>query len=469
MNLHWFSRTKIEPVVKSRPEFDSIRRVFREEEKIIKKSIHPIYRGLAIIIGLVILANLGFFGTVAADTIKDKTVALKMFEKGNYLVLLQNNTEMRPTGGFIGTFAIVSFSNYKISKIDFNTNIYKLDNAFTKVTQVVPPAPLAKISDNHWAMRDANFAVDFPTASQDVQWFLEKESGQKVDGVIAVNASLVQDLLSLTGPINLDKYDMTVTSSNFLTEMAQKIEKEYFYDTANQVENEPKTILKDLMPILMEKTVHLPKYKLVKLALDSLSQKMVLLESNSAVTQQSILLNNWGGEVQATTSDYLAINNANITDLRKIKNGGAKTSLNIKESINYTINEVNGALESDLTLTRSHIGSYTWPDGVNMNWTKILVPAGSVLVNAQLNGQDVTSKIETGQEAGKTYFATWINTAPQTSNVLNLKYELPISTSNYSLLVQKQPGNLGDNLTVNFKNRTIYNDFFNQDLKLKAR
>lgn len=469
MNFHWFERTKTQPVARHRPEVDSIRRVLRYEEKIIKKNSSYIYQGLVVFVALVLLANFSFFGTVAAQAVKNKTSALKMFENGSYLVVFQNNAEMRPTGGFIGTFAVVDFADYKIKKIDFNTNIYKLDNAYTSKTQVLPPEPLSKITDDKWALRDSNFDVSFPEASADIRWFYEQESGRKVDGVIAINASIISDLLRLTGPVYLTKYETTITADNFFSEMAQKIEKEYFYDAAKQSENEPKTILKDLMPILADKAFNLPKYKLAKLASDSLTQKQILLFSNNNSIEHSILINNWGGEIQATKSDYLAVNNANITDLRDIKNGGAKTSLKIKESINYQISEIGGQLQSNLTLTRSHAGSYAWPDGTNMNWTRILVPEGSTLLTAELNGQDVSDIVEIGYEAGKKTFGLWINTNPQASSVLNVTYKPNIEDKNYSLLLQSQPGNLGDNLLVNYKNKTIFKGFFNQDLKLKVK
>jgi hypothetical protein len=469
LNLHWFERTKTQPVSKHRPEVDSIRRVLRYEEKLIKKNSNYIYQGLVILAALVLLANFSFFGTVTAQSIKNKAGALKMFENGSYLVIFQNNAEMRPTGGFIGTFAVVAFADYKIKKIDFNTNIYKLDNAFTALTQVAPPDPLSKITEDKWALRDSNFDVNFPEAAADIRWFYEQESGQKVDGVIAINASIISDLLRLTGPVYVSKYDTTITADNFFDEMAQKIEKEYFYDKPNQSENEPKTILKDIMPILADKAFDLPKVKLAKLAADSMDQKQILLQSNNSQIQKAILANNWGGEIQSTNSDYLAINNANITDLKEIKNGGAKTSLKIKELINYQIGEIDGQLQSNLTLTRSHTGSYIWPDGANMNWTRILVPKGSSLIKAELNGKDITDEIEINYEAGKTYFATWINTNPQTSSVLNISYKPNIENKNYSLLLQSQPGNLGDDLTVNYKDKTIYKGFFNQDLKLKAK
>lgn len=448
-------------------------------------------------VSLAISLTLSFWTTVKILELREKASILKIFERGKYLIIFQNNTEMRPTGGFIGSFATVQFKDYKVEKIDFNTNIYKLDNAFIQNNQIDTPAPLADISHNHWSLHDANFAVDYPQASKDIEWFYEQENkalsneqetkalsneqenkalsnkeetGDQVDGVMAINASLIKDLLTQTGPVYLPSYDLNVSADNFYTALAQKIEKEYFNDATKQIENEPKTILKDLMPILMDKAIGLPKQKLLKLVLTALDEKQILVQSNDPKIEQAVLGSGWGGEIQETNGDYLSINNANITDLTQQKNGGAKTSLSIKEKINYRVDNFDGKLTANLILTRTHTGSYNWPDGVNINWTRILVPLGSTLMKAELNGEDITKKIEVTTESQKTTFGLWINTAPQTSNVLSISYSLPFSLGpkgNYSLLVQKQPGNIGDSLTATLDNKVLYNGFFNKDLTIR--
>lgn len=449
-----------------RIELDALRKIRRELKQPLTKK-RSTWRWVSLILIFVLLVNFSFWGTIGALEIKERADILKLVQSGRYLVLFQNNAEMRPTGGFIGSFGVAEIQNYKLINFDFNTNIFKLDNAFVAQNQVTPPAPLAKVSQNHWSLHDSNFSVDFPTAAQDIQWFYEKESGQRVDGVIALNASTVQNLLKLTGPIYLDKYQTNITADNFFDELAQKIEKEYFYDAQNQQVNEPKTILKDMMPLLLAKAKTVGKPQLIKLVLTELAQKQILIQSNNAAAENLILTTGWGGQIATNAGDYFYVNNANITDTLVNKNAGAKTSLKIKEAVDYQVEEQDGKLISDLTLTRSHTGSYVWPDGVNTNWTRILVPEGSVLQTAELNGKDISDQIEIGTEAGKTYFGLWINTTPQTSNVLKLQYQLPIAPADYHLTVQKQPGNLGDALKVSFANKVLFNGALDTDKIIK--
>ena len=419
---------------------------------------------ILLIIIMIPLITLG--SVLGAHALKEKIDFLKLLRQGKYLVLFQNNAEMRPSGGFIGSFAIVELQDYKIKSINFNTNIYKLDKAFSQSHIIPPPAPLDEISGGKWALRDANFAVSFPEAAQKIEWFYEAESGEKVDGVIAINASVVQDLLKIVGPIDLPQYQTTITAENFFENLASKIEVEYFLDQGNKITNEPKSILKDMMPKLFANITDISKIQIAKLIYEELSQKQILLYTNNTEVQKAILGESWGGEIKDYDGDYLTVNNANIAEASGQEVSG-KSSLKIKEAINYKVEEKEGLLWGNLNLTRSHSGSYEWPDGINHNWTRILVPKGTLLKQAELNGKNILDQVLIGEEAGKTSFALWIQTAPGTSNVLNLSYLLPLNDNNYQLLVQKQPGNLGDDLQVSKNGQMLFDGVLDTDKEIK--
>lgn len=443
---------------------DELKDIFKPRVKVKKPEKGLFWRLTGATIAIVLILGFGF----VAKAVKEKTDALKLLKNGKYIVVFQNNAELRPTGGFIGSFATVELQDYKIKNINFNTNIYKLDNAYTKTNIITPPEELKNMNQGRWSLRDANFSPDFSESAQKIEWFYDKEAGEKVDGVVAINASVLRDLLKVIGPIQMDQYNTIITYENFFDELAYKIEKEYFIDPQNKEENEPKTILKDMMPMVFSRLESASKTELAKLVYRALEEKQVLFYANDQAIEKAILAQNWGGEVMETQGDYLQINNANLTGaVPEITNGGGKTAIKIKENINYQVENNSGSLVGDLTLTRSHTGSFNWPDGVNINWTRVLVPKGAVLQSATLNGSDITDEVKIAEEAGKTSFGIWINTAPETSNVLNIKYDLPVKPQNYNLLVQKQPGNLGNDLTVSFSNKVLYNGEFNKDLEIK--
>jgi hypothetical protein len=413
----------------------------------------------SLLLTFVFVMSLMMSGFWAAEAHKNQLNVLKLIRSGKYLVLFQNNAEMRASGGFIGSFAIITFDNYQVKNIDINTNIYKIDQAYAANHIIPPPKPFLVFVDK-WAMRDSNYAVSFPEAAKQVEWFYNQETGDNVDGVIAVNASVVRDLLQMTGPIKLDSYDTSISYENFFTELTTQIEKNYFADPNNRDTNEPKSILKDLLPVLAHQVIAQNKLELIKKIYAEISEKQIVFYSHNPQIQESILAENWGGEIQPSKSDYLAINNSNM--------GGGKSSLSVAEAVNYKVTDNIDKLLSNLTITRSHAGTNVWPDGTNNNYTRILVPLGSSLVSATLNGKDVASHVDIGTEAGKTCFAITLATGAGTSDVINLTYNLPISKHNYELLVQKQPGNLGDKFSANFRNQLLFDGILNSDKNIPA-
>lgn len=404
-----------------------------------------------------LILEIAFCGVFGYKKTQGKTDALRLFANGKYLILLQNNAELRPAGGFIGSFAVVTFKNYQVEKIDFNANIYTLDKNYTKIHKTTPPDPLALINEN-WSMRDSNFAVSFPDAANQVEWFYEQESGDTVDGVIALNASLIRDLISKIGPVNLAN-GIEINADNFFVELNKQVEQAYYNDTSNWIENQPKEILAEMMPIVFRKALAQNKIELAKFFKEELKKKELQFFSNNIEIETAILAENWGGAIRDFPGDYLEVNNANI--------GGMKSSINIKENISYDVSFTEDETLADLTIIRSHTGSGVWPDGVNKNYTQILVPKNAVLKSAELNGKDILNTVKIGEEAGKTVYGVWVNTMPAASNVLNLKYTLPVKENNYQLLVQKQSGSLNENLVVIVDKKVFFDNALIKDELIK--
>ncbi len=143
-----------------------------------------------------------------------------------YLVLLQNSNELRPTGGFIGSLAKLSFEQGKL--VDFVIqDVYAVDGQLKG--HVPPPAPIAEIiGQEHWYLRDSNWDPDFKVSGEQAAWFYEKETGEQVDGVIAINVPVIVDLLNVTGPLILSDYNDRITAENFFGKSIYYTQSEFF-------------------------------------------------------------------------------------------------------------------------------------------------------------------------------------------------------------------------------------------------
>ena len=370
----------------------------------------------------------------------EKMALIRLFLglNGKYLVLFQNNTELRPGGGFIGSFAEVEVKNGLIKNWYFETNVHKRDKKFL-AQKCIPLAP--KIPNPVWPngcmiMASSNWSPDFQESAEQVAWFYKQEGGNRVDGVIALDTTLFTDILRLIGPIQMPKYNLTITADNFVKETQYYVEKAYFEDPQNKAENEPKTILKDMMPIVLERLKN-PKLTCTILTIlkNNLREKHLLFSFKDSGLMKITRKYNWGGEVKQTSGDYLYINNANL--------GGMKSSLNVKQNILLKVKvQDDGSILNTLSITRLHQGTGAWPDGTNQNYTRVLLPKGSALVSKQ--GIDAVDFYE---ELDKTIFGFWTTVAPQESKAFQISYLLPFKIGpKYNLLIQKQPGALADQL-----------------------
>lgn len=134
-------------------------------------------------------------------------------ESKTYLVLLQNSAELRPTGGFIGSVAVASFSDGRLTNLDVE-DVYTFDGQLKG--HVDPPGPVRDLlGQEHWYLRDSNWDPDFLEAGSRAAWFYEKETGTNVDGVVAINSSFITRILAATGPVDVPDYNDRITADNF--------------------------------------------------------------------------------------------------------------------------------------------------------------------------------------------------------------------------------------------------------------
>ncbi len=134
-------------------------------------------------------------------------------EPKTILVLLQNSNELRPTGGFIGSVGIAKFEEGLLSDFSIQ-DVYALDGQLKG--HVDPPKPIRELLGNeHWYLRDSNWSPDFKISGTQAAWFYEKETGVKVDGVVAVNVPFVIDVLQAIGPVHLPDYNDRISADNF--------------------------------------------------------------------------------------------------------------------------------------------------------------------------------------------------------------------------------------------------------------
>lgn len=145
--------------------------------------------------------------------------------KKTYLLLFQNNHELRPTGGFIGTIGTLVLADGKIESLDIE-DVYELDGQLTK--HVEPHYIVRKYLQPHLYLRDSNFDINFEESAQKAAQLYSLETGQQVDGVIAINYEVLERILAITGPITIETLNLTFDQDTAFDTIQNEIHKDFF-------------------------------------------------------------------------------------------------------------------------------------------------------------------------------------------------------------------------------------------------
>lgn len=138
---------------------------------------------------------------------------LQRFSEKNetVLLLLQNQNEPRSTGGFVGSLAFLHFEGNRL-RWDFS-DIYALDRLIPLESQKPAPQFFHNLSTTI-SLRDANFWPDFPTTAKAYRTFLKAADQPAPDTIMAINLHFVENLLKITGPLELQPWGLTADENN---------------------------------------------------------------------------------------------------------------------------------------------------------------------------------------------------------------------------------------------------------------
>ncbi|MEK7549692.1 MAG: DUF4012 domain-containing protein [Patescibacteria group bacterium] len=375
-----------------------------------------------------------------------------------FLVMLQNNYELRPGGGFLGQYAIIKVKNGEVIS-SFVEDANLLDQRIN--AKIAPPYPLTrKMQLKKWKFRDSNFSPDFPTNAAKAEYFYKLSGGrEQFDAVIAVNADVFDHVLALTGPITPAGYSTTFTSEGGALKLEEAVEKAYLGENVSaEAKQNRKAIMKKLAAEIIPRIATVSNApKVAELTLNELREKNVMMHFKDEKLQSMIESVHWDGSVVTENwdGDYLMLVDANL--------GALKTDYYIKRSIDYTVDFTGEKPIATVVQTYKNTAPYgDWRTSDYHTYLRAFVPKGSKYLE-----RFMINAVLTNEEFNKTYFGGFVDVEIGQSDVhTTLKYELPdtIKAENYKLLIQKQSG-VGT-IPVNVHIKTKTGDF-NQEFELK--
>jgi uncharacterized protein DUF4012 len=387
-----------------------------------------------------------------------------------YLLIAQNEDELRATGGFISAAGRITLNHGKIVELDFMDS-YQVDDL--NKDYPLPPQPLQTyMLASMWLFRDANWSPDFPTSARQLIDFYKMGQGRAVDGAIAIDQETVHALITAIGPIEIGgSAAQIVTGDNLITFMRSAwaptgtLSPEAWYA-------QRKSFIGNLAKALQTELTsghQLNWVGLAKTTYGLLQGRHLQIYVNDASLAASLARLGWDGALRNSDGDYLAVIDSNV--------GFTKVNPLIAQSFQYEVS-IGSDMQAhaDLSVAYKHTGQagpackekiadytlqITYEELMNTcywDYLRLYVPKGSALQDATrypipavnlLSGKPSNGDPQVlAGEAGKGVFASFFVVERGGQRVVRFRYDPPNgvvrSMGNglwkYSLYWQKQAG-----------------------------
>lgn len=297
-----------------------------------------------------------------------------------YLVLFQNETELRATGGFVGSYGILSFKNGNLLNFEIK-DVYEADGQMKG--HVEPPIEIKNyLGEANWFMRDANWNPNFIKTASNIQWFLEKEVSKKVDGVIGINLAVVKSILGVVGEVYVPNFNTKISKNNLYQEAEFYSENKFFPGSIQKA-----SFLGTLGNQLFEEIKGLnvkQQLDLVVALIDLLEKNELQLafNNNEAALKTDAL--GWNGSIyqgkcakENCFSDYLFVVESNL--------GVNKSNYFLYRNMEQLINVSDTLIDRVLKINYENTSKNdTQPGGDYKNYIRIYLPADVNLTQVTL-------------------------------------------------------------------------------------
>jgi hypothetical protein len=138
-----------------------------------------------------------------------------------YLLLVQNEDELRATGGFITTVGNLVLSDGQVIDLEFEGVDSNDQEDWSKPYPAAPWQLKEYMNSRVLILRDANWYPDFPTSALWAEYLYAYKHAHSVDGVIAIDQHFLVMLLGQLGPLEVEEAPYPLTSQNVIAYMRE--------------------------------------------------------------------------------------------------------------------------------------------------------------------------------------------------------------------------------------------------------
>lgn len=352
-------------------------------------------------------------------------------ETRTYLILFQNNYELRPGGGFIGSFGILKMKDGEV--LEFA--VHDTGNFDGRIPSTVePPYPMREtLKIGSWKLRDSNYSPDFPTNAKQAETFYRMgEGGEAFDGIVGITTDVLLSFLSVTGPVEVPDYG-TFGGETAVWDLEYQVERGFLEQGIDRGERKSMMNLLGWRVLDKVKMMSLSgRYRLFEAGLTDLHRKNIQLFFDDADAMNKIRAARWDGAVDREWKNdaFLAVD-ANV--------GAWKSDYFVKRSYEYTVDFTGEKPRARFAVTYKHTATEKdWRTNDYQSFFRLYVPEGSWLDSTE----GFSTEPVFGEEVGKRTFGAIVHVPLGGEKTVMMNYVLPdtIRSIFHELKIEKQPG-----------------------------
>lgn len=348
------------------------------------------------------------------NTISFLPELLGVDSRQRYLILLQNPSELRSTGGWLSSYAILGVESGQIMQLDVD-DIYNIEGLLSvQGKKYTAPEDMQKALDiDDWSFSLVNWEPDLSNVIEDSEMFVQ-DSGRAlaIDGIITIDVDFVRSLLDDWGGVTVTGETEKITSENlydkifdihkdftpgsrqktaFLANLANEVLRKVFSSDASQYTKLSQTIYK------------------------ALNEKHILIYIRNPLANSYLAQEGWNGSIEPT---HLA------TPIPIEWNWGAnKANLYLErtQDVEMVIRDTN---EIDYTYDlaiKNNSKEDIYPQGDYGNYMRIYLPESAEITAA--SGFE-NNRYEIYLKDGYKIIGGWFNVPIKKTRKLHLEYTL---------------------------------------------
>lgn len=413
-------------------------------------------------IGRVVAARLELDDTLTrlARSLREARVASEVVPEllagdRRFLLVVQNNAEMRATGGLVGAYGVVEVHDGRVRLGRFGPNQDLVDPA-------VPPLDLGTDFDQRYGRfqaartwRSANLTPDTPTAGRLLASLWRQQTGEAVDGVLLVDPVGLARVLRATGPVRLaDGTRLTADNAvrTLLVEAYARFPRELDADRNAYLQQAARAVL--------DRFVATPASPRWARAVAGAATSGHLQVWSAEPALQGLLEQSVAGGALGAQGPYLQVVTQDV--------GGSKLGPYLRRAVTYVGSSTGEAVDlgdgpvdeeqAVITVEMANQAPARLPEYVTLRpddpraptgqaktWLSVYLGRGATLLRATLDGRPV--QVQTGSERGLAVFSVFVTTDRGGTSRLVLHVRQPAAPG-AALLWRQQPLLQEDVLTV---------------------